>query len=114
MPRTSSSDKGYSPANVPRTDMITNKQFNHLRRAMPFKNFGWYQHSDPSCKLNRDRVCDDSGENDGDEDNNTGSGDSSDEDSDGDSDESSNEGSDSEERMDTAKDLQEMIATTRP
>ncbi|TFY51948.1 hypothetical protein EVJ58_g10286 [Rhodofomes roseus] len=90
-------DERYPPAKVPRAKMISDKQYTRLKRAMPLKNFGWYQYHDPYSKLYRNS------DNDEDEDSDGSGGESSD-DSDGDSDESSNEGSDGEERMDTAKD----------
>ncbi|TFY61822.1 hypothetical protein EVJ58_g4269 [Rhodofomes roseus] len=90
-------DRSDPPANVPRANMISDKQFNRLKRAMPLKNFGWYQHNDPYSKLYRT-------EHNSDEDGDGSDGESSDEDSDGDSDESSKKGSDGEERMDMAKD----------
>ncbi|KAH9839752.1 uncharacterized protein C8Q71DRAFT_846366 [Rhodofomes roseus] len=89
-------DRSDPPAKVSPANMISDKQFNRLKRAMPLKNFGWYQHNDPYSKLYRNS------DNDEDEDSDGSGGESSDED--GDSDESSNEGSDGEERMDTAKD----------
>ncbi|KAH9839763.1 uncharacterized protein C8Q71DRAFT_744148, partial [Rhodofomes roseus] len=97
-------DKREPPAKVPRANMITDKQYTRLKRAMPLKNFGWYQHNDPSCELYRSPVPEyDNDEDDSDENSNGSGGESSDEDSDGDNDESSNAGPDDEERMDTAK-----------
>ncbi|KAH9839764.1 uncharacterized protein C8Q71DRAFT_744149 [Rhodofomes roseus] len=44
-------DNRYPPTKLARSELLTQKQFRCLKQAMPLKNFGWYQHNDPSSTL---------------------------------------------------------------
>ncbi|TFY50957.1 hypothetical protein EVJ58_g10812 [Rhodofomes roseus] len=44
-------NKPRPPRKLVREEMMSGKQHRRLKRAMPLKDFGWYQHNDPSCVL---------------------------------------------------------------
>ncbi|KAH9926884.1 uncharacterized protein B0H18DRAFT_1210801 [Fomitopsis serialis] len=44
-------DSPNPPAELSLEDKMTGKQYRRLKRAMPLKDFGWYQHNDPSGVL---------------------------------------------------------------
>ncbi|KAH9839797.1 uncharacterized protein C8Q71DRAFT_744225 [Rhodofomes roseus] len=48
--------KPRPPRKLVREEMMSRKQHRLLKRAMPLKDFGWYQHNDPSCVLYKDTV----------------------------------------------------------
>ncbi|KAH9926890.1 uncharacterized protein B0H18DRAFT_954502 [Fomitopsis serialis] len=74
-------DNRYPPTDLIRENMtMTGKQYRRLKKAMPLKDFGWYQHNDPSCELYGELV--DKDEDDSDE----GSDEGSDTDGDGEDD----------------------------
>jgi len=50
-------DNRYPPTDLIRENMtMTGKQYRRLKKAMPLKDFGWYQHNDPSYELYKEVV----------------------------------------------------------
>ncbi|KAH9914432.1 uncharacterized protein B0H18DRAFT_135970 [Fomitopsis serialis] len=76
----------YPPIELVHEDTISRKQYRRLKRAMPLRDLGWYQHDDPSCELYEETVYEDVDDSD----------EESDEGSDTDGDEDSGEGGDNE------------------
>ncbi|KAH9839760.1 uncharacterized protein C8Q71DRAFT_744136 [Rhodofomes roseus] len=89
-------DNRYPPTKLARSELLTQKQFRCLKQAMPLKNFGWYQHNDPSSTLYEITTYEYDEEEEEEED--------SEEDSDTSDDESSDEDSGDEQSMDAAND----------
>ena len=41
-----------------REELMSKKQYRRLQNLMPLKDFGWYQHNDPSCTLYSEYTVD--------------------------------------------------------
>ncbi|KAH9839762.1 uncharacterized protein C8Q71DRAFT_744144 [Rhodofomes roseus] len=89
-------DNRYPPTKLARSELLTQKQFRRLKQAMPLKNFGWYQHNDPSSTLYEITIYE--------YDDVEGEEEDSEEGSDTSDDESSDEDSGDEQPMDAADD----------
>ncbi|KAH9926885.1 uncharacterized protein B0H18DRAFT_1004330 [Fomitopsis serialis] len=91
-------DNRYPPTKLVSKEIISRKQHRRLGRAMPLRDFGWYQYDDPSGVLYEKtrHESDEDSDEDNDEDSDEGSDEGDDED--GDRDVSMNNTSDEEDR----------------
>ncbi|KAH9926880.1 uncharacterized protein B0H18DRAFT_1210797 [Fomitopsis serialis] len=55
-------DSPNPPAELNLEEKMTDKQYRRLKGAMPLKDFGWYQHNDPSGVLYEETVYDSDGD----------------------------------------------------